>query len=273
MANITCPRCATAWPQAYQFCGRCGGPLHPEAASPAAAPPGIPPPPSGPAPQEPLPLRRTQLVVLRGAVTEGTAFPLPPGISSLGRQGDLAFPDDPLLASPHAVFDRSPETLDIASIPGASGLFRRLREPTLVRSGDVVFAGEQYLLVRVGDQVPAEPTPPGQPPPENFGTPLPPPRLHVTQLLVGGLPGRVVSTDREMLTVGRENADLSFPQDRFMSSKHLRFEVASSGHVQVIDGGSLNGTFVRVTRLPTRLHRGDEILVGSVLFRVDIDEP
>lgn len=273
MANITCPRCATAWPQAYQFCGRCGGPLHPEAVAPAMAPQSIPPPPSGPAPQDPLQLRRTQLVVLRGAVTEGTAFALRPGVSSLGRQGDLAFPEDPLLSSPHVIFDRSPETLDITSVPAPAGLFRRLREPTIIRSGDVVFAGEQYLLVRLGDQVPSEPAPPGPAPAEIFGTPLPAPRLHVTQLLLGGLPGRVVSTDREMITVGRENADLSFPQDRFMSSKHLRFEVAKSGHIQVIDVGSLNGTFVRVTRMPTRLHRGDEILVGGMLFRVDIDEP
>lgn len=272
MANITCPRCATAWPQAYQFCGRCGGPLHSEAAAAPVAPPFIPPPPSGPAPIAPLNLRRAQLVVLRGPVTEGTAFALPAGISSLGRQGDLAFADDAQLASPHVIFDRSPETLDITGIPGAAGVFRRLREPTLIRSGDVVFAGEQYLLVRVGEQVPSEVPPPGPVPSETFGTPLPPPRLHVTQLLYGGLPGRVVSTDRDTISVGRENADLAFPQDRFMSAKHLRFEVAATGHIQVIDVGSLNGTFVRVTRLPTRLHRGDEILVGSMLFRVDIDE-
>lgn len=272
MANITCPRCATAWPQAYQFCGRCGGPLHQEIAPPSAAPLFIPPPPSGPAPIEPLTPRNAQLMVLRGPVSEGTAFQLPLGVSSLGRQGDLAFADDPQLASPHVIFDRSPETLDITGIPGAAGVFRRLREPTLIRSGDVVFAGEQYLLVRLGDQAPSDPLPAGQLPAETFGTPLPPPRLHVTQLLHGGLPGRVVSSDREMLTVGRDNADLSFPQDRFMSGKHLRFEVAASGHIQVIDVGSLNGTFVRVTRLPTRLHRGDEILVGSMLFRVDLDE-
>ena len=99
--------------------------------------------------------------------------------------------------------------------------------------------------------------------------PLPPPRLHVTQLLAGGLAGRVVSTDRDVLTVGREGCDMSFPQDRFMSGRHLRIE-SSAGNLQVLDVGSLNGTFARVTQMPQRLAKGDELLVGSMLFRLDV---
>jgi len=271
MPNITCARCATSWPQAYQFCGRCGGPLHAANLAPVVAVSSIPPPPVGPAPQTPLPVVRIRLIVLRGPAVEGSAIDIPVGVSAVGRQGEIAFPGDPQLAARHVVFDRSPETLDITGIPGPSGVFRRLREPTLVRSGDVVFAGEQYLIVRSRDHIPHDPPPPGDIPPETFGTPLPPPRLHVTQLLAGGLPGRVVSTDRDVLAVGREGADLSFPQDRFMSGKHMRVEATTTGHVQIVDVGSLNGTFVRVNRLPARLHKGDEILVGTLLFRIDMD--
>lgn len=220
---------------------------------------------------EPLPQARIQLVVLRGAVTEGTVFDLPPGLTTVGQSGDLAIPADPLLDPRHASLDRSPETLDLIGIPGRSGVFRRLREPALIRSGDVVFVGEQYLMVRLGEDAPVEPLPGGRPlPPETFGTPLAPLSLHVTQLLAGGLPGRVVSSDREMITVGREGCDLSFPQDRYMSGRHVRFEVSPSGHVQVVDLGSLNGTFLRVDRLPCRLQKADEILIGSTLFRVEI---
>ena len=218
-------------------------------------------------------MARIKFVVLRGAVSEGATIEIPVGSNAIGRQGELAFPGDVLLAPRHVVLDRSPETVDVVGIPGPSGVFRRLREPTLVRSGDVVFAGEQYLLVRTGDHVPHDDPPPGDVPPETFGTPLPAPKLHVTQLLIGGLPGRVVSTDKDLLTVGREGADISFPQDRFMSGKHMRFESTPTGHVQIVDVGSLNGTFVRINRLPARLHKGDEILVGSLLFRVDIDSP
>ncbi len=271
MPNVNCARCGTSWPQAYQFCGRCGGPLHAANLAPVVLVSAIPPPPQEPAPQGPLPVAHIKLVVLRGAVSEGATIEIPVGINAIGRQGELAFAGDVLLAPRHVVLDRSPETLDVTGIPGPTGVFRRLREPTLVRSGDVIFAGEQYLLVRSADHIPHDDPPPGEVPPETFGTPLPPPRLHVTQLLIGGLPGRVVSTDKEVLTVGREGADLSFPQDRFMSGKHMRFEATPTGHIQIVDVGSLNGTFVRITRLPARLHKGDEILAGSMLFRVDID--
>jgi pSer/pThr/pTyr-binding forkhead associated (FHA) protein len=95
--------------------------------------------------------------------------------------------------------------------------------------------------------------------------------LHVTQLLGRGLPGRVFSTDRDVVSIGREGADLSFPHDRFMSGRHARIEIGHGGLLQVIDSGSLNGTFVRVQRLPHRLQTGDEILCGSMLFRVEIE--
>ena len=271
MPNINCARCGTFWPQAYQFCGRCGGPLHAANLAPAVPVSAIPPPPTGPAPSGPLPLASIRLVVLRGVVSEGASFDIPIGQTAVGRYGELPFPGDPLLADRHMVVDRSPETLDLVGIPGPSGVFRRLREPTLIRSGDVVFAGEQYLLVRSGDNVPFEPASGSDIPVETFGTPLPPQRLHITQLLAGGLPGRVVSTDKDAVAVGRDGSDLAFPQDRFMSGKHLRFEATPTGHIQIIDVGSLNGTFVRVNRLPARLHKGDEILVGSLLFRVEID--
>lgn len=270
MGNIVCGTCGASWPQAFQFCGKCGGVLGSASTSAVLGLPSIPPPPSGPAPVGPLEPAKIRLVVLRGPGAEGATCEVPIGASTLGRQADLSFPADPLLAVRHVVFDRSPETLDIVEIPGDSGVFRRAREPTLIRSGEVVFAGEQYLLARLAEDIASEPWPPGEQPAETFGTPLPPPRLQVTQLLAGGLPGRVFSTDRDLITIGREGADLSFPQDRFMSGRHARIEIGHGGLLQVIDSGSLNGTFVRVQRLPHRLQPGDEILCGSMLFRVEI---
>jgi len=247
-------------------------------AAPVAGPGAPPPPPRGPAPvitglQTPLQpeaVASVRLVVLRGSVAEGAAYDVPHGVTSIGRAGDLAFPDDNLLAPKHILLQRVGAWVDLIEASGPGGCFRRTRETTPIASGDIVFAGEQYLLVRSGDDVPfAAPVGPDLPP-ETFGTPLPPPKLHVTQLLAGGTPGRVVSTDREVITVGREGCDLSFPQDRFMSGRHLRIEVTSSGGLQIVDSGSLNGTFVRAVKLPQRLQKADELLVGAMLFRLDI---
>ncbi len=280
MAQVSCPRCSANWPSDFQFCGKCGGPLRDAApvAGPVFVP--IPPPPSGAAPiitgLQPLPSGAAgpggvvRLVVLRGAVTEGTGYEIREGRVTLGRTGDLAFAADPLVADQHLVLENRSGLLSIVGINSPAGVFRRIREPTTVDSGDVIFAGEQYLLARTGEDVPYEAVASADLPPETFGTPLPAPHLHLTQLLAGGLPGRVVSTDREFLTIGREGCDLSFPQDRFMSGRHLRVEVQGPRSLQIVDVGSLNGTFVRIAATPHRLAKGDELLVGSMLFRVDV---
>ncbi len=244
-----------------------------------------PPPPFGPAPKEPSggllfddppgaqisypDASVVRLVVLRGPVLEGTAFDLPEGRVHIGRSGDLAMSADSLMAPRHVAVERFGEQVKLDEITGSGGVFLRIREPTQVLSGEVIFAGEQYLLVRTGQDIPTDP-PSAYAPPETFGTPLPAPRVHVTQLLAGGLPGRVVSTDRDQLTVGREGCDLSFPQDRFMSGRHLRIDLAADGGLTLTDVGSLNGTFVRLTQTPVALTRGDEVLIGSTLLRLEI---
>lgn len=223
--------------------------------------------------QSPVPPQvsaHVRLVVLRGSVAEGASYDVPQGVTSIGRAGDLAFPADNLLAPKHILLRRAGAQVDLIEVSGPGGCFRRSRETTAIASGDVVFAGEQYLLVRNGDDVPFEAPIGPDLPPETFGTPLPSPKLHVTQLLAAGTPGRVVSTDRDVITVGREGCDLSFPQDRFMSGRHLRIEVTATGGLQIVDSGSLNGTFVRAVKLPQRLQKADELLVGAMLFRLDI---
>lgn len=208
-------------------------------------------------------------MVLRGPLPEGSTFDLLPGRNVIGRAAEIAFPTDTSLDDRHLVVDCRGGGAAITEVPGTSGCFRRNRGAVRIPSSDTVFAGEQYLVVRKGSDAPQDPVDPAADvPPETFGTPLPPPRLQVTQLLHGGIPGRVASTDKNTLTVGRENCDLSFPQDRFMSGRHMRVE-CSNGELTIVDVGSLNGTFSRVTDLPVALAAGDELMIGAVLFRVD----
>ena len=187
----------------------------------------------------------------------------------LGRNGDVSFRNDASIDPKHLVLRCSNNHVEIAEVPGKSGGYRRIRKTIEVNAGDVIFAGEQYLVIddgnRTRESVAAAET---DAPEETFGTPLPPPQLHVTQLLANGLPGRVASTDKTTLTIGREGSDLSFPHDRFMSGRHLRID-NESGALKVTDVGSLNGTFSRVVDVPQRLAVGDEVMIGSVLFRID----
>ncbi len=273
--SIACTTCGSPIPDGFAFCGHCG------ASSEPPAPPGYPPsfmagPPPGPPPGAypgAAPIQaavQARLVVLRGPVPEGSVYDLRQGRNVVGRQADISFPNDHGIDGEHLVLEVHGPDVQVAAVPGEGGAYRRIRDPAVVQSGDTVFAGEQYLIVRRGDDAPQEQLDPNSAvPEETFGTPLPPPQLHVTQLLSAGVPGRVASTDKSTLSVGRENSDLSFPQDRFMSGRHVRLE-NNSGTLSVIDVGSLNGTFTHIDDMPVSLRSGDELMVGSVLFRVDV---
>jgi pSer/pThr/pTyr-binding forkhead associated (FHA) protein len=65
----------------------------------------------------------------------------------------------------------------------------------------------------------------------------------------------------ENTTIGREDADIAFPDDAFMSPLHAQITVAS-GAITVRDLGSRNGTWRFLTE-PHRLVDGDLMLIGS----------
>ena len=67
--------------------------------------------------------------------------------------------------------------------------------------------------------------------------------------------------------VGREAGDVTFPSDRYVSSRHARLEVRGA-EATVSDAGSSNGTFVRIVGAAD-LAPGDQLLVGGQLLRLD----
>ncbi|MBP46922.1 MAG: hypothetical protein CMH53_03205 [Myxococcales bacterium] len=264
--SVSCTKCGSPIPEGFSFCGHCGTPF-----SSAPLPSAMPPQSAPPVVEQRLePQSRVRIVVLRGPLPEGSVFDLQSGPNTIGREAEISFAADPSIDPEHLTIEVAGQSASLTAAPGYTGVFCRVKTPTMVNSGDIIFAGEQYLVVRRGDALPSLPVNSTSPAPDEvFGTPLPNPRLHVTQLLAGGIPGRVASTDKTVISVGRENCDLSFPQDRFMSGRHLRLELTGE-QLTVSDVGSLNGTFTRAAQLPISLRSGDELMVGSVLFRVEI---
>ena len=208
MSSRPCQSCGNLVPPDFGFCGHCGAHM-----APAEAPP--PPPPSAPAPvagdSSRTPRSQStgvQLVILRGPMPEGSTYDLRPGRNTIGRSSQIAFGADTTLDPEHLVIGCDGGQVEIVEVPGEGGAFCRIRAPARVASGDLIFAGEQYLVLRLGEHAPRESVDSSQGvPEETFGTPLPPPHLHVTQLLGRGLPGRVASTDKTSLSIGRENRD------------------------------------------------------------------
>ena len=71
--------------------------------------------------------------------------------------------------------------------------------------------------------------------------------------------------ERGEAVVGRGAADISFPDDPFMSPLHARLDMRD-GRLHVRDLGSRNGTWVFIDR-PERLNDADLILVGAQVLR------
>jgi pSer/pThr/pTyr-binding forkhead associated (FHA) protein len=79
-----------------------------------------------------------------------------------------------------------------------------------------------------------------------------------------GTVGKTVSVAKETL-IGRENCDLSYPQDMLLSPRHASVGVRE-GKLLLRDMNSQNGSFVR-QRQDTELNPGDVFLIGRELFR------
>ena len=93
-------------------------------------------------------------------------------------------------------------------------------------------------------------------------------RYQLVQILEQGRSGAIRCVEDGSLTIGREDCDLNFPRDRFMSHYHSRVVMAGDPF-QLEDTESKNGTYYRV-RNEVGLQNGDYIFLGRQLIRVEI---
>jgi pSer/pThr/pTyr-binding forkhead associated (FHA) protein len=97
------------------------------------------------------------------------------------------------------------------------------------------------------------------------GAPLGESQIVLSLLDEGGKVVQQYPMTGENTTVGREDADIAFPDDSFMSPLHAQLTVGNS-QLTVRDLGSRNGTWYFLTE-PHRLIDGDLVLIGSQVIR------
>lgn len=206
------------------------------------------------------------LIVLEPDGTEGRRYPLSGEWIEVGRtRGDIRFEDDRFLAHSHARIERDGDRIRIVPIDTLNGVYRRLREPVALDHGAMLLLGREVLrfeqleeeertapaLVRHGVAL--------------FGSPPRAPWGRLVQVLPSGGVQDVRHLWAPSFTVGREEGDMVFPDDVFLSRRHATLSWRE-GRCVVEDVGSVNGTFLR---LPGRveLHPGDHVRMGDQLFR------
>ena len=101
-----------------------------------------------------------------------------------------------------------------------------------------------------------------------FGSPPREPWGRLVQILPSGGVRDVRYLHDEEIVIGREEGDLVFSDDAFLSRRHAT--VTTDGkRVVVTDLGSSNGTFVRLAG-PHPVKNGEHLRMGDQLFRIEL---
>lgn len=253
--NYVCRSCASGVPTGHKFCGRCGEPVPPDILSARTLFFGDM--------QNPA---KAKLILIRGEGMDGVSYHLNAAEHIAGRKsGAILFPEDNYLSPRHANFFYDEGRLHVRDEGALNGVFIRLKEPAVLEDGDVFLAGEELFRIElreiVGETTSADHT-------HFFASPRPAAAGRVVQVFEGGRTGIVHSPRDGAVTIGREQCNLNFPNDRFISGRHCRVDLSATT-ATVTDMQSRNGTYVRV-KGQRELTHGDYLFVGRQLLRVEI---
>lgn len=270
---VDCPSCSFNNPVGFAFCGRCGTKLPNR--SPAPAPTAKSQSPVVAAPlRDPTPLpvtpnkivpsttKKVRLVLLREDGTEGGSLDIEGGPNVFGRTYGPPFDNDFYLNPEHCAFTVLSDGLFVEDRSPLNGVYRKIEGRFEIQSGDFFRVGQELLMY---EDLP-EPSS-NEAGTEIMGSPNPGYWGRVSVMVDETRAVEAYPIEREDFTIGREQGDISFPVDGYVSSRHCRILGDDSG-VFLEDCGSSNGTYLRI-RSGTRVDFGTLILVGQQLFRID----
>lgn len=210
-------------------------------------------------------MRVPKLVLIRGDLQDGTTFPLDRREVTLGRaRCDIAFPEDPAISPRHCTFYVSEGRVHVRDDSSTNGVFLRIHAATALADGQIFLCGEQVFRFERFRPIPVTIGIDGA---VFGGTPISPWRFRVVQVLTGGHTGLAFCARKRSMTVGREDCDINFYQDPYISHYHSRLEERGGQYV-LTDLDSRNGTFVRIQD-QALLEPGDHVFIGRQLLRLD----
>gem|GEM_PF-653381 len=202
--------------------------------------------------------------------SDGQRFSLTGEYCVVGRAGaDIAFDDDRFLARQHARFERAVDgSVRVEALDALNGVFRKADLPIDLVDGTVVLVGREVLRYEKVDPEEVKVHPLVRHGVALFGSPPREPWGRFVQIIPSGGYRDVRHLAGEEIVLGREEGDIVFRDDAFMSRRHAA--VTWDGRkAQITDLGSSNGTFVRITQ-PTPIKNGDHVRMGDQLLRIEL---
>ncbi len=230
---IACPNCGAQNPSNFKFCGACGAKLDdPAAISEEPAP----------IPGASIDGAAAHLVLIRPDGSEGGAFPLTEGSTTVGRSTGQLFAADAYLSPNHATFVFSPGRMIVRDENSLNGVYVRVpaEKPVAVDPGDVVRMGQE--LVRIEEIPESQLSSDGT---ELMGSVVEEVWGRVSLIVSDGQVANAFPLAGEGVVLGRERGDVLFPEDGYVSGTHVRIQHQNS-EMLVTDLNSSNGTFMRV---------------------------
>lgn len=255
--NFICRECSMAVPSGHKFCGTCGAAVPPEIVDLQTKYFGTL--------QEP---GKARLILVRGdSEVDGLSYVLQGSEHVAGREeGQILFPEDIWLSPRHANFVYENGKLVVIDENSVNGVYLRVSEPVSISYGDHFLCGEHLFRL---DAPPEESAEPGPDQTHFYSSPRKPTRFRITEILKGGAPGSVFCISSASAQVGREECDISYPKDIYMSGNHAKVESSHDGSFRLIDSGSRNGTYIRIKRSQALRH-GDYLFLGKQLLRIEM---
>ncbi len=186
-----------------------------------------------------------------------------------GEGAALVIPGDPFVGAHHLTLVEHAGVLKVRDAGSETGTFLKVDagHPVPLGPGSALRLGRQRLRL---DPVPLlSEIPPAPDGTQAWGSPDGGARWRLVQELEGGGDGAAFLLPEGSTSIGREEGDLTFPDDGYVSGRHGRIEVGPDGRATYEDLGSSNGTFLRLTQ-ETVVSEGDFLLVGSHLLRIDL---
>jgi pSer/pThr/pTyr-binding forkhead associated (FHA) protein len=215
-----------------------------------------------------------RLVIVGRDGSEGESFQFSGSSMAVGRShGDLLFPEDPFLSPVHVRIQRADDgTMVLLDTGSTNGVYLRIRGHSPVYPGDLFMIGHQLLrLENLDGQV--QETPAGHDGTRMFGTPLQPAWGRLSQIGRGGVSGDHFYLRGARVVLGREDGDLVFPNDPYVSRAHACLKLEITGQTMSVyleDLKSANGTYVRI-RGSARIGSMDTFRIGDQILRLRLD--
>ncbi|WP_158542247.1 FHA domain-containing protein [Lujinxingia litoralis] len=253
-----CANCKAVVPEEHFYCGRCGASYNEDGRQEAnetlffgaMQAPG-----------------RAKIILISGQGLEGLSYHLNSTSHVAGRgKGVILFPDDPYLSEKHASFFYRANQLYLRDEKSLNGTFLRIREAHELKDGDEFLIGQQRFRLELLDLKSEYPM---REDTLMYVSPPRPFKFRLVHVLKGGRPGAAYCNGENTVTLGREGADVIFPDDRHVSKHHARVSWRD-GKVWLEDLDSKNGSYVRIAQ-EVALSHGDYVFLGSELMRVEIN--